>query len=126
MSKEEKGSWAVKVAEGRYHVKIKLKLVDPQTEPGGEFEIKVNDTDKKGKIMGKHETIIDVRFLKVTKDEIRISRIAGYISMLEVIIETLKPEEDKLPKAPTKSNRMLETFVNCNPSDDNLNCVFEP
>jgi len=54
-----------------------LKLVDPLNEPGGEFEIKVNDKDKKGKIMGKHETILDIRFLKVTSDEIRISRITG-------------------------------------------------
>lgn len=77
MSKDEKGSWAIKVPQGMQHVKIKLKLVDPLSEPGGEFEIKVNDKDKKGKIMGKHETILDIRFLKVTSDEIRISRISG-------------------------------------------------
>lgn len=53
-----------------------MKLVDPN-EPGGLFEIKVNDKIKKGKIMGIHETILDIKFLKVTSDEIKISRISG-------------------------------------------------
>jgi len=105
-----------------------LRLVDSIKEHEGEFEIKVDDKNhKKGKIMGTYETIVDIRFLKVTSDEIRISRISGYISMIDILIEPLPAEEDKLPKSEfSKSKLMLETFINCPTKDDNLNCIFEP
>lgn len=46
--------------------------------------------------------------------------------MIDILIEPLPAEEDKLPKSPIKIDHMLETFINCSTKVDNLNCIFEP
>lgn len=78
---------------------LKLKLVHPDSEPHGDFELKINNVTKKGKIQGNFETVVQISDLKVTANEIRITRISGYISMIEVNIEA-KPEPK--PREPIK------------------------
>jgi len=89
------------------------------------FEIKINEKIKKGKIIGSHITIVEVLLPKITTGEIRIERLDGYISMIEVIVEALKEDVDKAPKSKVSSNLGLNTFVNCSKKDDNQDCIFE-
>lgn len=74
-----------------------MKLVNPNGEPHGDFEIKVNNVNKKGRIASKLMTIVQITNLKVTNGEIRISRVNGYISMIEVEIESKPDKKDREP-----------------------------
>jgi len=71
-------------------------------------------------------TIVQIPNLEVTNEEIRISRLSGYISMLEVDI-TLNPKpKSKESIKLVKTKRGFTVFLNCSLIDTNTDCVFEP
>lgn len=103
-----------------------MKLVHPKTEPKGNFELKINNVTKKGKIQGSYETVVQVSKLKVTSGEIRITRISGYVSMVEIDIEAMPEPKQKEPVKEIKTKSGHTAFLNCSYTEINTDCVFEP
>lgn len=93
------GEWSIKVLNGFYHVIIEFEYMSEDTigkeavDKLKEFELGVNLATVKGKFAALGEIFRgDIPKLKVDKEEIRLKRISGRISMLSIVIIPI-PEE---------------------------------
>lgn len=78
-----------------------------------EFEIEINNDELKGKIADIGEIFRgDIPKLKVDKEEIRIKRKKGRISMTSIVIIPI-PEEDKSASREKIAAAKTDTFIGC-------------
>lgn len=100
--------------------KEKIKNLD-------EFEVEINMDKLKGKIVDIKEIFkADIPKLKVDKEEIRIKRIKGRISMTSIVIIPI-PEEAKDSTREKIAAAKTETFIGCPFTADvesTVNCAY--
>lgn len=123
----------IKMLNGFYHVIIEFKQMsedDKGKEAAGKiapFEIGINMDTLKGTLSSTTDIFKgDIPKLKVDKEEIRIKRISGHISMLSIVIMPIS-DEDKTNSREKVATAKNETFIGCPFTADvesTINCAY--